>query len=60
MRVKVTVTDDNGQTESYEGTSADDFDCWEAGFSNSRLNSDASSVLDVMLSAAHNHVTGKP
>ena len=60
MRVKVTVTDDNGQTESYEGTSTDDFDCWEAGFSNSRLNSDASSVLDAMLSAAHEHVAGKP
>lgn len=59
MRVKITVTDDNGQIETYEGTSADDFDCWEAGISNSRINSDASSVLDAMLTAAHEHVTGK-
>lgn len=59
MRVKITVIDDNGQTETYEGTSADEFDCWEAGISNSRLNSEANSVLEAMLSAAHEHVTGK-
>lgn len=58
MRVKITVTDDNGQAATYEGTSADNFDCWEAGVSSSRLNDDAHFVLDAMQSAAHEHVTG--
>lgn len=60
MKISITVTDDNGQTATCEGTSADDFDCWVAGLSSARLNDDAHFVLDAMQSAAYEHVTGKP
>lgn len=54
MRVKVTVTDDNGQTESYEGTSADNFDCWEVTGS-SRINKDADELIGRTLGSVGDH-----
>lgn len=55
MKISITAIDDNNQTATWTGTSADDFDKWTAKIGSAYLNNDAHELIDRTIDSVGDH-----